>query len=91
MLINCNNNMKNEYTPTTFRFSDDDEKLIEKIMLEKSFKTKNKTVKFCLAFYNEQYPALVKMNEELENKLDDLNMSGKSILTVSSTYNISSM
>jgi len=30
-------------------------------------------VKFCLAFYNEQYPALVEMNEELESKLSDLN------------------
>ena len=58
---------------TTFRLSDEDEKLIEKIMLERSFKTKNKTVKFCLAFYNEQYPALVKINKELESKLSDLN------------------
>ena len=65
--------MKKEYTTTTFRLSDEDEKLIEKIMLEKSFKTKNKTVKFCLAFYNEQYPALVEMNDELESKLSDLN------------------
>ena len=58
---------------TTFRLSDEDEKLIEKIMLERSFKTKNKTVKFCLAFYNEHYPALVKINKELESKLSDLN------------------
>ncbi len=57
---------------TTFRLSDEDEKLIEKIMLERSFKTKNKTVKFCLAFYNEQYSTMIENNEELESKLFDL-------------------
>ena len=31
-------------------------------------------MKFCLAFYNEQYPSLVKINEEFEKKLSDLKL-----------------
>jgi len=34
--------MKKEYTTTTFRLSDEDEKLIEKIMLENRSKQKTK-------------------------------------------------
>jgi hypothetical protein len=66
----------------SLRFSGEEEKMLSKIMLDKSIKTKSKAIVFCIEFYINQYPVLMKENNNLKNEMNNLHIRYDNIINV---------